>query len=817
MHSFMASRTLLLLAAGITGFSALCYEILWFRMLSNLSGSTAVASAVTTGMFLLGLALGSWWLGAKVDNVRSPLRLYIIVELVLVLCGLLIPFTLVALESRFSGSGVGSSFLLVGVSSLVILPPTIAMGGTLPVLGRLLGQQAPEDIFALIYTINTVGASIGTLLAGFVFIPLIGHTGTVAVAVSGNLFAALLAWMTRNAPENLTELKKKKHCEQKFSVWLLVAIAMCGAVALMSELLWIRLFPLYIGNTTHAFAMVLTVFLSSLAIGAGVYRRYFVNNKSRETVAYGFLFLFAVGMLPTILFFDQMAYFFYHTALMAHGNWQLTLLLRLGLIALIVAPAAVASGGLFPALVALTKPKDGMIGHYIGVQLFANTLGAVVGSLTVLPLILKLGTQGVFQGVLLVVALSAALLLTREMRNRRYLLGGFVSVLLAGLFAPNWNHHLMNSGVYIYGPGYERGGGLTEDLRRRSMLFHEEGLDATVGVFEDKESRHFTVNGKVDGGTADLPTQVLLGQLPMLVHPNPERVLVIGLGTGVTLNETLRYPGVKADCVEISTGVVKASSFFDQENEHLRDRIDTNLIIGDARRQLLTTTERYDVMISEPSNPWQSGNSSLFTIDFYQRARRSLKPGGIFCQWIPIYDLPPDMLRIAIRTFSEGFPAGNAFLVHGNDLILLGSVEAKTLVVDLGLLRSRWQNTGVRSAMERIGIVDSEDLVARYFLGGTELLNLLSESSRTNTEDHNVLEFHRFTPQQHIKENMSIIFSAMNNLRGRRFLPLHFSGNELQRARSRQDLASRYIQLARPQEASWILANQFIREEGKIE
>lgn len=799
----------LLLAAGISGFSALCYEIIWFRLLSNLCGSTALAAGTTSAFFLLGLALGAWWLGGAADRRTRPLNFYGLLELVLAAWGLALPPLLGALERLAAGSGTDSPVPLLLAGGLALLPPTIAMGGTLPVLCRFLTREAPSRTFARVYAVNTFGAAAGTLLSGFFLIPAIGHAGAAGVAIGGNLLSAALAWKVQRQAgpgEPAAVGSEEPAAGEKPAPILLAAIALCGGAALMAEILWIRLFPLYVGNTTHAFALVLSVFLLSLAGGGYLYGRYLSAGRQRETAPKFLLLAMAAGLLPTLFFFDLMVYPFYRTALVADGGWTHAMLLRFLLVAALVAPTALASGALFPALVGLSMTSAKRVGSRIGLQLSANTFGAVAGSLAALLLIPLSGTQGAFRVALAILAAAGCLLLARRGATRRFVAMGLAAVLMAGLLARPWNAQLMNTGVYIYAPLLKEEGGVAADLRRRRMLFVNEGRDATVAVFEDAASRHFTINGKVDGGTGDLPTQVLLGQIPMLLHPRPERVLVIGLGTGITLNETLRYPGTAADCVEIAPGVVAASRYFERENGRVLDRTEARLLIGDARRHLLTTKEGYDVMISEPSNPWQAGNSTLFTYDFYLRARRSLNPGGLFCQWLPIYDLPPDLLRSAIRTFLAAFPATAAFMVHGNDLVLVGAPEGDRIPLDLATMRHRWQAPGVAAAFGAIGVADPFDLVLRYFVGDSRLLDRVGGDAPLNREDHNRLEFHRFSPRQHQAENARNISGAMDAFGGgERLDSLRFSGGDAEARAARRELAERYHQRGRLREAKWIL------------
>nr|NIQ97218.1 methyltransferase domain-containing protein [Desulfuromonadales bacterium] len=248
---------------------------------------------------------------------------------------------------------------------------------------------------------------------------------------------------------------------------------------------------------------------------------------------------------------------------------------------------------------------------------------------------------------------------------------------LAAILPRPWDQKLMNSGVYVYAPKYAAQGGLQRVLADEKIIDVIEGIDATVAIHEspDGKVRFFTVNGKTDGGTGeDMTTQVLVGHAPMLLHPAPRDVLVIGLGTGITLKGLPDHADCRIDCVEISPEVVKAAEYFSDANGRALEDPDIRLTVEDGRNLLLTSTNTYDVIISEPSNPWQTGNANLFTDEFYRLAASRLNAGGVFGQWIGLYDITPGNLRIAVRTFLESFPHALAFRT-GADLILVGSRE----------------------------------------------------------------------------------------------------------------------------------------------
>jgi spermidine synthase len=277
-------------------------------------------------------------------------------------------------------------------------------------------------------------------------------------------------------------------------------------------------------------------------------------------------------------------------------------------------------------------------------------------------------------------------------------------------------------------------------VQRHAVVFYRDGVSSTVSVHRVGDKTFLRVNGKTDASTgADMPTQLISGHLPLLVHPEPESVLIIGMGSGVTAGAVTRYPVRRIDLIEIEPAVIEAAQFFAHANHDVLKDPRVRVVIADGRNFLMTTPERYDVIISEPSNPWIAGVASLFSLEHFEHARSRLKPGGLMLQWVQTYGLSPDDLRMIVRTFRAVFPAVSVWTASPLDLLLLGS--AQSVVIEPAALAQRYaEHPGVRADLERVGVRHGA-AVAGYLALGEGDIARLTEGTRLNTDDRLAIEF----------------------------------------------------------------------------
>src|SRR5947199_143892 len=458
---------------------------------------------------------------------------------------------------------------------------------------------------------------------------------------------------------------------------------------------------LYAANTCGAVVGAVTAmlvgFLLALAVGSALYAWRW-GTRQPSPVAFGALQAgIAVLVVPVLLMFERLP-----ELLLAAPRWSyappFVMWIQLGLSVGVLLPVTLLIGATFPCAVAVATPGAARVGESVGRIYAANTVGAVGGAvLTGFALVPALGVHAaIVVGVVVNLLLAALLTATADLRPA-WRWGSAGAALLAAVavavgIAP-WDPRVMSSGPAIYVGPYLRSAAASSSsigatLRSQRVLFYRDGRSGTVSVGQSGVHRYLRINGKTEGSTSlDMPTQQLVGHLPLLTHPDPRDVLVIGLGTGVTAGAVARHGIRRLDVVEIEPAVVEAAGrFFGEANGHVLLDPRTRTLVADGRNFLFTTPDRYDVIISEPSNPWISGLASLFSEEFFRLTRAHLSPGGVVVQWVQLYNLRPDELRIILKPFQGVFPATTVWNIS-EDLLLVGRTEPDAL--DLGNVKAR--------------------------------------------------------------------------------------------------------------------------------
>ena len=808
----------------LSGFSALVYEVLWTKHLSLAFGTTMIAVSIVAATFMGGLALGSHLFGRFSDQKRNLLRLYAYLELGIVAFALLFTPTLKIVNIAYASLARTTPdaifinhFFHIFFAALLLLPPTICMGGTFPIICRFFARNKSGGQIGRLYAINTLGAAIGAFLCGYFLIPELGKFTTTLLAASLNLVCAVVAWSFSKPIE--TSTPKAGHDRDtaqgsnlsRANRPVLVAIALIGFLALGYEILWTRLFLLFLGNTTYAFSLILSSFLISITIGGAIYARLAHPDLNEKKLFVRLSIFMGLSIALMFSFYDQLAHVFLWLHTVTHEQWWLLSLLSALVVFGVVCLPIIVSGCLLPAAVAIINPGRFHTGEGVGMVVLYNTLGAVAGSLVAGFLLVPLfGLQNSFSLLAcfnLIFSATLGLVFFSSSFKRVISIPiacglGFVLLIIS----PRWDQGLLNSGVYIYAPKYQRNGGIEKVLQSEKILKVIEGIDANVAIFEsiDGRFRFFTVNGKTDGGIGrDMATQILVGHLPMLLHPHPQEVLVIGLGTGVTLRGLSNYPTDAITCVEISSEVVEASYYFNKANDFVLNDSKVSLLIDDGRNYLQIEEKQFDVVISEPSNPWQTGNSNLFTHEFYQLAASRLKPGGLFAQWIGIYDITPENLSIAINTILQTFPEALAFR-SGTDLIIVGSKQE--LQFDYMNMKTRMKNPDILETLKLARVDSPGDILTQYYLFGENCLQKFSFGSQLNTDNQPVLEF----SAKDILGTPNIMNLQMENMKalieaGRStVLPIKNLGKDIPTTvNSLNELSFHYQKEGRPREAQY--------------
>jgi spermidine synthase len=433
-------------------------------------------------------------------------------------------------------------------------------------------------------------------------------------------------------------------------------------------------------------------------------------------------------------------------------------------------------GAAFPAGVAVYINKAAGLGKALGRLYAFNTVGAMLGSLFAGFLLIPwIGVKdSIVVAVIFNLLLGGALLvLYPPFKPMALLVGAAVAVSVLFLGTRQWERELLISAPYLHGRNIKSDslaiGIDTKDVIRGGgkIIFYKEGLTATVSVRETRVDRSLQINGKTDASSRkDLTNQLLLAHLPLLLNKQRDDVLVIGLGSGITLGGAEQYPVKRIDVVETSPEVVEASGFFREYNNNSLADKRVNLIIGDGRNHLYLTKKRYDVIISEPSNVWISGMGNLFSLEYFGHVKRRLKRGGVMCQWLHAYRISGENFKTVIRTFSEEFPYVTLWLTPSGskgDYLLIGSDEP--IKIDYEFITARFENEKIKGDMERAGIPTPLSFLRAFMIGGADIKDYVS-SGPVNTDDNLHLEFS--TPMDIFIQDSNRIFEDVE----RKFSPI---------------------------------------------
>lgn len=804
----------------LSGATALVYEVLWIRMLGLIFGHTVFAVTTVLAAFMAGLGLGSWLFGRIADRQLRPLRLYGLLEIGVGAFCLLVPLLLpvVELAYRALARGLGLSFLAFSLVQfllvlLLLLPPTTLMGATLPLLSRLFATE-PASLgrrVGLLYALNTLGAMVGTALAGYLLLPALGMQATLGLAASVNLvLGGLLVLADRRlASPPAPAIDQVVGPARPGALLTTVGLGVAGAAAMVYEVAWTRALSLIIGSSTYAFTAMLLAFLLGLALGSAVFSRLF-GARRLGPAAFGLVQLgvgaAALGILPV---FERLPDVIVRalTISLAPG-FVLAVQVSLA-VAAMLAPTLLIGAG-FPCAVQAVARGPARVGGDVGRLYAVNTLGAIVGTIlggfVLMPLA---GVQGALKIAVAVNLLLGAVLIVASRRGgprwQVVAAGALALVIVGGLaVVPAWNPSVMAAGAAVYPRQYEPfsgHGGLARATAASQLLFYRDGLTATVSVHREGPTTLLRVNGKTDASNGvDMHMQLMLGHLPMLLNPDARSALVIGLGSGVTAGALTTHPVERIDVVEIEAAVVEAAGFFRHESREVLRNPKVHLAIADARNYLLASDRRWDVIVSEPSNPWIGGVATLFSREFYALARSRLAPGGVMVQWIDGYTIRPEDLKMVLKTFRTAFPATTIWHAHGvADFMLVGAQEPRPL--DLARVQEAWSaSPALREDFRRLGFRAPWAFLADFLLAEPDAARL-TLGADLNTDDLLPLEFS--APKSLHRDTAATNYRMVRAFRTRELPLLAGAGASLvQTPAARHDLGHAYLRKNLPPEAA---------------
>jgi spermidine synthase len=757
----------LLVCFFFSGAAGLIDQVVWSKALGLIFGHTAYAVATVLAVFMAGLASGSAWIGRRGDHCNRPVALYGWLELgvaataAISLAGLAgVRAAYVAAYPYASGSASALLALRFAGSALVLFLPTFLMGGTLPVLVRGLTRNAADlgARLSRLYWINTAGAVAGTFAAGFLFLPSLGLRRTLGISVSLNLAAGALALiLAREEPARIlsVEINSPEIGEAPPSSapsrFFLICFGIVGATAMSYEIGWTRLLSTQLGSSTYAFTLMLGTFLMGIVLGSALYEQWSRRREPRSLTFAVTQTLTALAALAFLVVFTRLIEVLPPILRATHESFRGLVLAQFVTSALAMLPTAVVFGFNFPAVVLLIAgPRSASAtgaGSAVGRAYAWNTLGAIMGAIAsgfwLMPRLGSFHLLAATAGVNL--ALAAAISFKSAQRRSWKILAvaGNILLLLAAAFIGFSNYFydpaVASFNTMMYWNLYDRPLTLRENAHALDIVYFRDGLNANISVARTGDYIALRTNGKVDASNHDATTQLLLGHLGALAH-SPRRVLLVGFGSGMTASALVGYPELeRLDVVEIEPAVVGAAPLLAQLNRNVLLDPRVHVTFDDARNFLFTTREKYDLIISEPSNPWIAGVATLFTREFYAAVQGRLAAGGVFVQWMQAYSLYPEDLRMLFATFLSEFHG--ATLWHGDapDLILMAPSPPPGEILQRA--QALYGLPRLHEDFAQLGMEDAAGLFGFYLLDD-DGLRKFSSGAQINSDDRTLLEYH---------------------------------------------------------------------------
>ncbi len=749
-----------------SGFSALLYQTTWLREFRLIFGSSTAASAAVLAIFMGGLGVGSALMGNRAEKTSNPLRFYATLEFFIALGAALTPLLIWLIRSAYvasggtfaMGTGTGTLVRLL-LAAIVLSVPTLLMGGTLPAMARFaVGEDdGNRRGLALLYGMNTLGAVAGTIAGTFWLFERLGNQTTLYLACTLNVVVAGLAWRLSRGETTPTSSPFDSHgsivhpsATAPLSL-ILTASSVTGFVFLLMELVWYRMLSPIFGGTAFTFGLILAVALLGIGIGGIVYS--FVAAKYSPTLN-GFAGTCALEALFVTIPFalgDRLVVVAMSLQPLSNIGFYGNVFGWLLLSCVIVLPVAIIAGIQFPLLLGLLGSGREKIGTQTGAAYAWNTVGAIAGSLAggfgFIPLLTATGTWKLV--AFLLVGSSVGTMIADQLRTGKLTraipsTATATMVIVIWTFATGptaaWRHSQISSiKSEKHTPNEIRD--LFQSLRR-DILWQADGIETSIGISKN-QSLAFIVNGKSDGNAKrDAGTQIMSGLLAALVHPNPKTAAVVGLGSGSTAGWIAALPSVeRVDVVELEPVLTKFAQQCAPVNHDALNNPKLNLIIGDGRELLLTSSQKYDLIVSEPSNPYRAGIASLFTKEYYQAIARKLNNGGLFAQWMQAYDMDLRTIQIFYATIGSVFPHIETWQTQSGDLLLVVSKEQ--IRYDFDAIRNRIALEPFQSALTKVWRTNDLEGIFSHYVGNDRFAHEVMQQPETplNTDDRMLLEF----------------------------------------------------------------------------
>lgn len=744
----VSNRFIFFLLFAVSGFSGLIYESIWSHYLKLFLGHAAYAQTLVLIIYMGGMALGAWLVGKYTPNIRNLLRGYAYIEGAIGLLAVLFhPLFVNTMDLTYfslipqAGSMLAANIIRWGFAALLILPQSVLLGATFPLMsGGVIRRfpAKPGQSLAMLYFTNSLGAAVGVLVSGFLLIDAVGLPGTILTAgIINIILAAVVFTLSREkqtAAKSAKEVKTAKEIKtekeilsRRLVLGFMLTAAFTGTASFMYEIGWIRMLSLVLGSSTHAFELMLSAFILGLAIG-GYWVSRNIDRLENPMRRLGYIQL-TMGALAcmTLLSYGQtfhlMAYAVNHFPKTDQGYFLFNLISH-GTAMLIMIPATICAGMTLPLITYYLINRgygEGAIGKIYAANTIGSILGVIIGVHFIMPLLGVKNVVAIGGGIDILVGLAllwnvqrgGADQTTQPARKTR--LGwaitsaAFLCVVLFSIFVIRLDPLKMASGVYRNGKAETDG----------KILFHQDGKTASIDIIEytSIETLSIATNGKSDAAISysaeprpDELTMALAAAIPMAFHERARTAANIGLGSGLTTHVLLTNPNLQAvDTVEIEPAVVEGAKAFGKRVERVYKDPRSHIHIEDAKTFFYNRKEKYDLIVSEPSNPWVSGVSGLFSNEFYRMIRRFIKDDGIFCQWVHLYDMDVPLVASIMKAVSANFQDYIVYFTNDSNIIILAAKQK--LPAQPG--ETIFTIPTVKNEMARIGIFNSQDLQIR--------------------------------------------------------------------------------------------------------
>lgn len=743
---------------ALSGCSGLIYQSIWSKYLGLYLGHAAYAQSLVLAIFMGGMAIGAWWASTRSIGWRNLLRAYAIIELVIGVAGALFHpiyggLTGFAYDTAFPnlpGSAAVQAFKW-GSGALLILPQSILLGMTFPLMSSGLMRRlrvGDGAILGGLYFTNSIGAAFGALFATFVLLPAIGLPGAMRFGAILNIVVALAAFLlSREDEQPQAPAATREEGRTGFARLLLVAAFVTGATSFVYEIGWVRMLSLVFGSTVHAFELMLAAFIGGLAFG-GLWIRGRIDGYASPLRVGGWVqILMGLAALASLIVYDRAfdwVAWFLRALSRTDGGYDLYNIVTASVSILMMAPAAFFAGMTLP-LFTLALIRNGGGEASVGRIYAANTIGAIVGVFAAVHLLIPvLGLK-----LAMIVAAAGDLVLGLVLLRRvgdaarkvdMPYLGGLALcgiALMVTLLAARFDPAAMAGGVY------RNAIARISEANGEKVLFYRDGKTASVAIRESGDkTRSITTNGKVDAGirmaddgrpAQDEITMVMAAVVPLMHHPQPRTAAVIGFGSGLSTHTLLGDPRLeRVDTIEIEPAILDGARLFGKHVERAYTDPRSHIHIEDARTYFAANRAKYDIILSEPSNPWVSGVASLFSTEFYEFIPHHLAPGGLFVQWVQLYEINDELVATVAHALSRTFHDYQIYLAYNTDMLIVARLDGPVEEADATAL----QSPVLQPELARLGIATGPEVLAHKLGDRGSMASLFASLSQRSNSDY---------------------------------------------------------------------------------